>query len=42
VHHKRILVYFTNSAAGHDIIDKISKHFFGNRESVAIHDWVLK
>ena len=42
VQHKRILVYFTNSAAGHDIIDKISKHFFGNRESVAIHDWVLK
>ncbi len=41
-HQKRILVYFTNSAAGHDIINKIAGHFLGNKEGIAIHDWVLK
>lgn len=42
VHSQRVLVYFTNSAAGHDIIDKITRSFFNNNVSVAIHDWVLK
>ena len=41
-HQQRILVYFTNSAAGHDIINKITAHFLGNKEEIAIHDWVLK
>lgn len=41
-HQQRILVYFTNSAAGHDIINKITTHILGNKEGLAIHDWVLK
>lgn len=39
---KRILVYFTNSAAGHDVINDMAILFLGNKESLAIHDWVLK
>ncbi|HOZ19722.1 MAG: D-alanyl-D-alanine carboxypeptidase precursor [Bacteroidetes bacterium ADurb.Bin139] len=39
---KRILVYFTNSQAGHDIIHEISSLFLENREPLAIHEWVNK
>ena len=39
---KRILVYFTNSQAGHDIIHEISSLFLENREPQAIHEWVNK
>jgi CubicO group peptidase (beta-lactamase class C family) len=39
---QRILVYFTNSAAGHDIINSISTNFLGNTKPIAVHDWVLK
>ncbi len=38
----RILVYFTNSEAGHDIIKPLSFLFLGNEEPLAIHDWVLQ
>jgi CubicO group peptidase (beta-lactamase class C family) len=39
---QKILVYFTNSATGHNIIDKITTHFLGNKEPLSVHDWVLK
>ena len=39
-HPERILVYFTNSRAGHDIIDRISSLFLGNTTPLTIHNWV--
>ena len=39
-HHSSQLVYFTNSAYGHDIIDKITKLFFNNKEPLKIDKWV--
>ncbi len=40
--HRRILVYFTNSESGHDVINKISLQFLGNTIPLAIQDWVLE
>ncbi|MDD2289871.1 MAG: serine hydrolase [Bacteroidales bacterium] len=37
---KRILVYFTNSQAGHDVISDITSLFFNNKEPLAIDQWV--
>jgi len=39
-HHSSQLVYFTNSASGHDIIDRITRVFFNNKESLRIDKWV--
>jgi len=39
---QRILIYFTNSQAGHDIIHEISSLFLDNKEPIAIHEWVYK
>lgn len=41
VHKERILVYFTNSRAGHDIIGSMSSLFLGNKKPLAIENWVL-
>ena len=41
-HAQRVLVYFTNSEAGHDVIDGITALFMENNTPLSIHDWVLK
>ncbi|OQC40061.1 MAG: putative penicillin-binding protein PbpX [Bacteroidetes bacterium ADurb.Bin037] len=41
MHRQRILVYFTNSEAGHDIIGDIAALFLKNSKALAIHDWVV-
>ncbi|HHV40197.1 MAG TPA: beta-lactamase family protein [Bacteroidales bacterium] len=40
MHRERILVYLTNSRAGHDIVESISSLFLGNTIPVTIHDWI--
>lgn len=37
---QRDFVYFTNSARGHDIINAIAKTALGNKEDLALSDWI--
>lgn len=39
---KRIMIYFTNSQAGHDVIEDMAHLFLNNSDSLAINEWVNK
>jgi len=39
---QRILVYFTNSEKGHDVINRISSLFLKNTTTLTIQNWVLE
>ena len=37
---KKTLIYFANSGAGHDIVEKVTSLFLGDNEPFDIGEWI--